>query len=398
MLRLVEQIYVVSALIYFSAAFSPHEVLPDPTQGDTRMLLLQTAVYAIAAFFTLRHWGSFVRGLRNSRWALLLAGMALCSAVWSEYPLLTLRKGVVVLGTTMFGAYFAAAYRRDQQLRLLCIVAGLLAALSAAAAVLYPSYGIDPFSGDWCGVFPQKNSLGRFMVLGGIAFLLCSGEGGFARLLRGAGVSSCLAVLLMSGSRGALIALLLFLVVVLMNSLLRVNPTTAVPIFIAIVLAGTACAAFALENADAALLMIGRDVTLTGRTQLWQSAWLAILQKPWLGYGFNSFWMGLNGPSSLIMSQVSFLAPHAHNGYLDLCLDLGFSGLGVFAVGWAARLRTAVREYRFDSSAAWPLLYLAFMLVYNLGESNILRANSIFWVLYVTALADQGSRFNESTP
>src|SRR5947209_11054276 len=54
-----------------------------------------------------------------------------------------------------------------------------------------------------------------------------------------------------------------------------------------------ACAAFQLSfhMTESLVSSVGRDMTLTGRTELWESV-LSMRVNPWIGAGFESFWLG----------------------------------------------------------------------------------------------------------
>jgi exopolysaccharide production protein ExoQ len=86
-----------------------------------------------------------------------------------------------------------------------------------------------------------------------------------------------------------------------------------------------------------------------------------------------------------VWSALQWKPPHAHNGFLDLALELGIVGIVVFVVGLAAAAWRSAALIRRTSSfyALWPVVYLAFMVMINLAESAILIRNSIFWMLYV---------------
>ncbi|MCX7826088.1 MAG: O-antigen ligase family protein, partial [Verrucomicrobiae bacterium] len=133
---------------------------------------------------------------------------------------------------------------------------------------------------------------------------------------------------------------------------------------------------------------LGKDTTLTGRTGLWDAVIEMIARRPWLGYGFSGFWLGLGGESAHVVQAVNWIPPHAHNGLLDVWLDIGLLGVAVFLLGfligfcrafaWARTIKTA--------EGMWPLTYLTFMVLFNLTENTILRQGSIFWILYVSTL------------
>jgi O-antigen ligase len=75
---------------------------------------------------------------------------------------------------------------------------------------------------------------------------------------------------------------------------------------------------------DSIITAVGRDSTLTGRTDLWNDL-LAMAANPVLGAGYESFWLGdrLND----IWRLHPFRPNQAHNGYLEIYLNLGAVGL-----------------------------------------------------------------------
>jgi O-antigen ligase len=145
----------------------------------------------------------------------------------------------------------------------------------------------------------------------------------------------------------------------------------------------------ALASSQDLLVLLHRNPTLTGRTELWDAVVRSIARRPWLGYGFNTFWNGMNGESASVMIQVGWFPKHAHNGFLDLLLDLGFAGLVIFAAGYLLLWKKALRALRSMRGhyPVWICTYLSFMLIYNLTESSILVQNNLFWILYVSCAA-----------
>src|SRR5262249_53870477 len=103
-----------------------------------------------------------------------------------------------------------------------------------------------------------------------------------------------------------------------------------------------------------------------------------------LGHGYAAFWLGWEGESAKIWAALPWMPPHAHNGFLDLGLELGVIGIVVFVTGfvWATWRATLVIRRTKTVYGLWPIAYLVFIVV-NSAESTILVQNSIFWMLYV---------------
>jgi exopolysaccharide production protein ExoQ len=91
---------------------------------------------------------------------------------------------------------------------------------------------------------------------------------------------------------------------------------------------------------------VGRNSTLTGRTDLWQHI-LEMDTNPLLGTGFGSYWLG---PRLQKLWALYWWHPNeSHNGYLEIYVNLGWVGIGVLGV-----LIAASCAWHF-SSPAWPI-------------------------------------------
>ena len=235
------------------------------------------------------------------------------------------------------GMYFGTRYRRDVQVTLLCCALGMLGVISILMVICFPQYGIDPSSYGidassqgtaWRGVFETKNMLGRAMVLATIA-MCCSRPNELSgKLLRVGWVAGFGALIVLSRSATACVTGAMLFVFMLTYRLVRSRVTTLFVFAIVSLCVVALLAVVVIDQRDAFLELLGREEeTLTGRIPLWDSVLVAIGKNPLLGYGFNSFWNGENGPSATVVNSVGWSAPHAHNGFLDLCLDLGVVGL-----------------------------------------------------------------------
>jgi O-antigen ligase len=135
--------------------------------------------------------------------------------------------------------------------------------------------------------------------------------------------------------------------------------------------------------------LLGRDATLSGRTAIWAQVAHFIAQRPFFGYGYDAFWRGMQGPSLQIDAAVHFIVEHAHNGFLEICLELGFTGLVLFAISWFRAAHQLWPSWRSGEipRIAFPLAILVLIALYDIDENTLLIYNGLFWPLYVAALA-----------
>ena len=177
MLKQIEKIFAVAMLFYATGALL-HDLLataPSSLPGEDFHPLafaVQAAFYTVAFFFIVLHWRTVLRGAWNAKWILLLVLVPVASTVWSQHPLVTLKRSIVMLATTAFGIYFGSRFTVPQQLRLLGCTCALIVFTSFFMAIFLPQYGIDHlfFPGAWLGAFSHKNALGSAMVLSVLVF------------------------------------------------------------------------------------------------------------------------------------------------------------------------------------------------------------------------------------
>jgi O-antigen ligase len=207
--------------------------------------------------------------------------------------------------------------------------------------------------------------------------------------------------MLMSGSRSALLVSIALRLLVPSHCIVRARVTTLVPLAVLSLAAAAAVVFLAVSNSSFLLASLGRDATLTRRTEIWTAVWAAISSHVVLGYGFSGFWAGIHGDSARVAAMLGFVARRAHNGFLDLWLELGIAGLFLFGVGYLQAVGVGVKLLRMSHHrlAAWPLQYLAFLLLYDLVEGLILRQNNLYWAVYaaVVVSAAQAVRIGQAS-
>lgn len=358
--------------------------------STTGGILSQLLVNVLILLLLLRQPRLLLRRMRALPCILLLTLLAVFSSAWSLDPLLTLRRSLPFALAGLFGIYFASRFSHSRQLAILRLAMTAVALATVAVVLLAPPIGLDHTPGhhaDWQGIFTQKNACGRIMVLATAAVL-------FGRRVTVALIPLLLLfllVLIMSGSRGAWI---IEGAVLLVWALLRAAGRSSARFRLLLGLAAPPSVLLAGAGAVVAFprlaLALGRDATLSGRTAIWPQVFHFILQRPLFGYGYDAFWRGMQGPSLQVDTAVHFVVEHAHNGFLEICLELGVAGFLLFAVSW---LSAWSRLWPFWISGetgliAYPMIVLILIALYDLDENTLLIYNGLFWILYVAAVAN----------
>lgn len=401
-----EKGFAVLVLLLFSGALLPFLWLeggtftePDASSGDPRVQVVWFIIYLVTFFLLAARWQYAVQVAARNKLLWVLVGIALTSVLWSDVPDITLRHGVALIGTTAFGLYFAARYKMSEQQRLLGWALAIAAVLSLVFALALPSYGVS--SGidaqGWRGVYSHKNQLGSIMALSTLVFLLLALTSRKRRWVAGAGLILSFGLVIFSNSVSGLVVCVLLLALLPVYRALRWRITLAVPFLISAWLLIGGVVMWGLYNAETILGALGRDITLTGRTNLWPLVITMISQRPWLGYGYSGFWAADKG-AYFSFALNGFQATGAHNGFLDLWLQLGLLGVLVFVLSLLLAIPRAAAWARLSKTTEglWPLMYLTFMLLYSMSESSFLNRNDIYWTLYAATVFSLPARQNSA--
>jgi len=126
----------------------------------------------------------------------------------------------------------------------------------------------------------------------------------------------------------------------------------------------------------------GRDSTLTGRTDLWSDVFEIANRHPILGVGYGSFWIG-NKANNLWEMHI-WRPVTAHNGYLDVYVQLGIVGLLLLLLVIIRSFQRIAKGFEYDFEYARLRLALFFMIVlHNITESSLLRGANNLWFIFL---------------
>ena len=359
--------------------------------------LVFAVIHSISLCLLVLRWKKVLALLQCNGLIVALIVFVSASFLWSDSPELTLRRVIALLGTSFFGIYLASRYTFKEQLHLLGWVMGAVIVSSFAFVLVVPDLGIATgvHAGAWRGIFTHKNGLGDRMVFSGLTFWVLALDAKRYRWVLWCCLGSTLVLLVLSRSTGSLLSLALPLLAFPLYKALRLRALFLVPCIFLIILLVVFPAGWMWFHLDDVLISLGKDPSLTGRTQIWGLVIEAIYRHPWLGYGYKTFWQGLAGESAFIwraMGIGNLPVWHAHNGILQLFLDAGLVGVVLFLLGFWRCLIQGVYWIRHSQGNIyyWPLLYMSYMVVNNISEANLLAYNTLPCVLYFSMALSLG--------
>ncbi len=353
-------------------------------------------VYAIFAVLLLVHARPLGALLWRNALLLTLPLLGLASVAWSSDPARTAVASLQVLSVVLFGTLIGLRLGRGA-IPALVLLALLPVAMAAAVMSAMHPLGVD-INGDAVGVFSHKNTLGNRAAIMGLAAaaLLLAGR---LRLAAAVGLVLALGLLAASGSRTAWVAAATAAPALLAARVVRLSPGAAT---LAVAAAGVAACALA------ALLVSGlfdpmrlffqtldRDPTLTGRTVLWEMALAYIREAPLAGHGFDAFWDhdSLTSDAAYVAVTMRQELPHFHNAYLEMAVQLGWTGALLMAAVTVLLFQRTLRlaHTAVAADGAFALGLMALVAVSDMVEVALIQRHGLA-LMILSALAAQAVR------
>lgn len=361
----------------------------DPEEGSAILRLMWLPIYGAVLLLALARPGAILKTLTGNLLILALVGLTAVSVMWSIEPGTTMRRSFALVMTTLFGLWLASRWDWREMILLIATTMGLLAVASTVMALAVPSIGVDHavHAGAWKGVWWEKNALGAIMAWGAVSgYAALRIDPGRRWIWMGLAVL-CTALVLLSTSKTALLSWSLGTGGAIGIALCRRGfGFAALMLFLG--LTGGACAALVLLIAPVEFLeLLGRDATLTGRTDIWVILADQVAARPWTGYGYRAFWVVDNGPVFWVRQSTQWPVPTAHNGWLEIALATGIPGVALMAWLYLRTAARAIGRLFSGPEAYWAMAYVAMIGVVSVSESNLMQQNSMGWVMFVATAA-----------
>lgn|GEM_PF-6286592 len=318
------------------------------------------------------------------------AGWAALSAVWSQNPIGSLVKGLTLVMVVLSVAWVVVRLNAKQVVQGILLGAVIALVISLVAVILLPNLAgtTDFHPGAWRGIYGQKNVLGRgALIATAISMVLAMTERSVGKRLGYALVGAfALFMLLRSTSATALLAVGLFFVgypffLALSRAPTAIRLLATIALFIGLVLLVPA----ATTAVGAAAGELGRDASLTGRVPLWIFALGEIAKRPLLGYGFDAYFLGTPESDAYLLAHLRWVPEMAHNGLIDLLLELGIVGAVIVFSSVIALLARVSKASLNPYTRSLVIATFLLMLFMNITESNFFRPSNLLWIMFIVA-------------
>ena len=364
----------------------------DPTipieENPGRQVLQQVwaGIYLFLFTFIFMFRNSLYLAFRQQFWIIVLALYLPLTMLWSSAPNVTLQSGIILGLGTIIGGYIGTRFHTEQIFQLLKypMIIGLFG--SFILVFFVPDLGLMKgieHNGLWKGGFTHKNATGQISLFAAIVFLFVYRNNIYIMVPMVA-----LALLMVFGARSStsFIALTTLIAVYLMRRPLSVRGTDVFIVICGSLAVATIAGFILLINLEDFFGLFGKDLTLTGRTLLWEYGFKAFLAKPIFGFGFDAFWYDTGQYGGLAIRAIAgWNAPGIHNGWLELLLSVGLVGTFLFGAIFFQLMQRCYYLMRVLPLSVYfyTMMFCICLLVYSISEGVFLLRNSLTHVLLI---------------
>lgn len=354
-----------------------------------RLILFSLIAAGLLVLFQRREsWASI---LLNNKWVFAFYLYLGLSVLWSDYSFISFKRWIKDLGNVIMALIVLSEEDPLQAIKIVLLRSVyFLVPLSVLVIKYFPDIGryYDRWSYGvyYCGITGDKNLLGMTLFVCSLFIFQLLLDSGKAKmpgenllpraallllllmaiwLLRIAHSATAMVCTIVSGG-------ILFL-------LHRFGPQKLMVIGLLVAV----LAVMALPFLDAGGLLkgiIGRDTTLTGRTEIWRML-LSEKVNPLIGVGFYSFWLGER--SNKLSEKYHYSLNEAHNGYLELYLNSGLIGVFLLLSIFGSSLHAQWQQLQNGvSGAGFRISFIVGTILYNISEATFNRL-SIIWLTFI---------------
>ncbi len=337
---------------------------------------------------------------------LLLAGLAIASVAWSIDPELSIRRLIRMLTFVLVCiAFVLMAWHARRYQNVVRPILTIMLFGSIIFGLLFPSLAIHQQTsaelvGAWRGLANHKNGLGAIACIALIFWF----HGWLTREVKllpalGGGIIAAICLIL-SRSSTSLAAALFVMAMLVMLLRFPQGFRPYMPYLVGLLVAILLIYALAVLNLIPGMVTLmspiaaltGKDVSLTGRTEIWAILSEHIRYHPLLGTGYGAYWTAgpVPGTDSYVFfwRMGTFYPGSAHNGYLEILNDLGWIGLTCLLAYIIKYVHQALQLMNIDRNQG--ALYLALFFqqaITNLSETHWFSVLSVDFVIMALATA-----------
>lgn len=266
--------------------------------------------------------------------------------------------------------------------------------------ILFPENAIYK-TGEWQGIYLAKNTFASFIVL---TFLFNAFYYLRNRTKKGVHIFWSIILFILALKAQSIAALSLIALFLMMNIYLyfvnKIKNSNLKLSFIFISVGGFVVFYYFFDKYIPLIFeYFGKDVyELTGRDIIWSTVINYSLESPYFGKGYGGVWAENGYLNTLIFQYMDgFNVYSAHNTFLDIFINVGLIGLGLFLIIILIFLYSALQAFIKMKQFVYLTIFIV-LIVQNFTETRIVLYTPIYWYYFVYFYIEVKMKLSEENP
>ena len=351
-------------------------------------------------------WRVYLQIFKINWLVIIFCGFAVVSITWSVYAMATLYRALLLIFSTLIGAYIGVRYSVNEIINILFWFGVIVVIVCLEFAMLIPDLGVAMhYGGAWRGFFWHRNHLGTMMALLNSVFLvkmlsdfrekkiyLKWGSFGFYLL-------SVLLIYFAHSATGYILFGILTSTAIILLIWFKIRHLIKPSYYYVLCFFIFSSLFLLIKNLEYFFSFFNRDISLTGRVPMWGYLIREVVSENfWIGSGFGALWT-IKDFRLTVAQNVGWKTQVAigDNGFLDILLHLGVIGLFIFVLVLFSMIFCNFRYTykKSDIDAIFPVLLMVFALVANISFSLFLELECFVWLVMVAVWFSVTSELNK---
>jgi O-antigen ligase len=365
-------------------------------EGSSLDAIVYTSLIVSGAYVLSRRNVNLGQVIEDNKWLVFFILYCFIAIAWSEFPIISLKRWVKVIGhPIMVLIVFTEPDMKESFATMMKRCAYVVFPVSILWMKYYPELGKQP--NEWgvsnnCGIAEGKNELGSLGLIFGLFVvwyglqLLRSDKSEYRKreLQLTAGLAWLIAYCLHKAHSGTSVIAFLICVALMIALGLRFVNKRMIGLYIVAAIAVLGVAQLTFDIYGNVVEASGHGLTMEGRARLWQYL-LQNDDSPIFGTGFESFWLGSR--SQKIWEEFRWQPTQAHNGYVEIYINLGIVGLmillGLILITFRKCRRDLLTDFQWGRLT---ICYLIAIVLHNWTEAGFKGLSLYLLTLFLVAI------------
>lgn len=327
-----------------------------------------------------------VKFIKREKFLFIFLTWCFMTILWSNYSIVSLKRFIqYITAVTVTLSFFLYSKNSEESLKIFYYILATYVVISLATIFTIPM--ARNAAGYWRGIHTDKNGFAQISLVALILFCISYSRSISikSKVINVFLILISLTLLIGARSSTALLTLIILFIIWILFQIdkifepIGIRKTISILLTLGGIILVLSILLFLPDKLESVIGVTGKDLTFTGRVDIWKDIWSYVEDHFFFGAGFRGFWV-VNSPRLEEFYQIYIWLPiQSHNGYLDLLNEVGAIGAILFLF---VLINYFTNLSNMKINQVWKWFILATIII-NITETTIITPKSVSGVMFI---------------